>query len=146
MIDLLTDEQIDHVLYSQVVGRIGCHSRGRTYIVPVAYAFDGTHIYAHSREGLKIDIMRENSRVCFQVDIIENLSNWRSVVIDGEFEELAARPMQLKAFNMLHTRLSPFNTSDAAEPLQEPPPGEKSLRPVYFRIAITERHGRFEKK
>ena len=146
MIDILTDEQIDHVLYSQTVGRIGCHSQGRTYIVPVAYGFDGTHIYAHSREGLKIRIMRENPRVCFQVDSIENLANWRSVIIDGEFEELVSRPLQVKAFNMLHSRLTPFITSDAAKPLQKPPAGEKRLRPVYFRIAIAEKHGRFEKK
>src|SRR5687768_6959788 len=98
---------------------MGCQYQGRTHIVTVAYGFDGTHIYAHSRAGLKIDIMRENPRVCFQVDIVENLANWRSVIIDGEFEELVTKPMQLKAFNLLHSRLSPLITSDAAKPLQK---------------------------
>lgn len=146
MIDILTEDQIDHVLYSQVVGRIGCHLDGKTYVVPVAYAFDGSHIYAHSRVGLKIRIMRKNPRVCFQVDEIDNLANWRSVLIDGEFEELTTTVKQLKAFEVLKSRLSPISTSDAARPVQNPPPGEKRRRPIFFRIAILEKSGRYEKK
>jgi len=146
MIDMLTNDQIDHLLLSQLVGRIGCHANGRTYIVPVAYAFDGSYIYAHSRAGMKIEIMRKNPKVCFQVDAIENLANWRSVIIDGEFEELNSTQARLKAFNILRTRLSPFTISDAAKPLETPPAGEKKLRPVYFRIHILEKNGRYEKR
>jgi hypothetical protein len=146
MIDNLTSEQIDHVLYSQIVGRIGCHANGKTYIVPVAYAFDGKHIYAHSRVGMKINIMRQNPSVCFQVDSIENLANWRSVIIDGEFQELKTNEAKLKAFKILKSRLSPFIISDAAKPLQTPPAGEKKLHPVYFRIEVHEKHGRYEKR
>ncbi len=146
MIGVLTDEQIDHVLNSQVVGRIGCHQNGKTYVVPVAYAFDGTHIYAHSRLGLKIKVMRTNPRVCFQVDMIDNLANWRSVLLHGDYEELTTTVKQLKAYELLKSRLSPISTSDAARPVQNPPPGEKKLRPIFFRIAITEKSGRYEKK
>ena len=146
MIDVLTDDQIDHVLQSQVVGRIGCHYDGKIYIVPVAYAFDGTYIYAHSRLGTKIRMMRKNPRVCFQVDVIDNLANWRSVLIDGEYEELTTTATQLKAFELLHSRLSPISTSDAARPSQTPPPGEKKLRPIFYRILIKEKSGRFERK
>ncbi|MDQ2657698.1 MAG: pyridoxamine 5'-phosphate oxidase family protein, partial [Bacteroidota bacterium] len=128
MIDLLTDEQIDQVLNSQVVGRIGCHQNGKTYVVPVAYAFDGTDIYAHSRLGLKIKVMRTNPRVCFQVDVIDNLANWRSVLLHGDYEELTTTARQLKAYELLKSRLSPITTSDAAKPVQNPPPGEKKLR------------------
>lgn len=146
MIDILTDDQIDQVLASQVVGRIGCHSEGKTYIMPVAYAFDGTHIYAHSRVGLKIHIMRKNPSVCFQVDVIENLANWRSVLIDGEFEELTTSVLQLKAFKLLKVRLSPIITSDAAKPLEYSASGEKKLRPVFFRISVLAKSGRYEKR
>lgn len=146
MIGTLSEEQIDQVLISKAVGRIGCHADGKTYVVPVAYAFDGTHIYAHSRAGQKIAMMRKNPRVCFQVDDIDNLANWRSVVIDGEYEELKTATLQAKAFNLLRTRLSPLITSDAAKPAEVPPPGEKKLRPVYFRIRVNEKSGRFEKK
>lgn len=145
MIDSLTNEQIDHVLFSKVVGRIGCHSEGKTYVVPIAYVFDGTHIYAHSRVGQKIRMMRDNPRVCFQVDDIDDLTNWRCVVIDGEYEELDTPALQAKALHLLKARLTPLNTSDAARPL-EPPPGEKKRRPVFFRISVREKTGRYERK
>jgi nitroimidazol reductase NimA-like FMN-containing flavoprotein (pyridoxamine 5'-phosphate oxidase superfamily) len=41
MLGELTPEQINAVLFSEVVGRIGCHSEGRTYVVPITYVFDG---------------------------------------------------------------------------------------------------------
>lgn len=145
MIGELTDRQIDHVLASQVIGRIGCHVEERTYIVPVAFAFDGHYIYAHSRNGLKISMMRKNPKVCFEVDIIENMANWRSVIIQGEYEELKTSELQMKAFTLLSDRLSPMRTSQAARPSPQPPPGEKKMRPVFFRIAVVEKSGRYEK-
>ena len=88
MIDNLSDDQIDHILSAQVVGRLGCHAEGKTYVIPIAYVFDGSYVYAHSRMGTKVAMMRKNRRVCFQVDVIHNMANWRSVMIDGEYEEL----------------------------------------------------------
>lgn len=142
----LTDEQIDQVLACQVVGRIGCHLAGRTYVVPIAFAFDGEYIYAHSRVGMKIEILRKNPSVCFQVDIVENMANWRSVVLQGDYEELTTSALQLKAYKMLSARLSPLITSDAVKTVESPAPGEKKLRPIFFRIAIREKSGRFEKR
>ena len=145
MIDNLSDDQIDHILSSQVVGRLGCHAEGKTYVVPIAYVFDGSHIYAHSRIGRKIEMMRKNPEVCFQVDVIDNMANWRSVMIDGEYEELKTHALQERALKLLKARLSPIITSDAAKPLDTPPPGEKRLRPVFFRIKMLEKSGRYEK-
>ncbi len=144
MIGSLNDAQIDHVLLSQVVGRIGCHVSGKTYVVPVAYAFDGTYIYGHSRLGQKIQMMRKNSRVCFQVDQIDNLANWRCVVIDCEYEELTTVRQQNHAFALLKDRLGPIITSTAAKPTQHI--GEKKMRPVLFRFKILEKSGRFERQ
>jgi nitroimidazol reductase NimA-like FMN-containing flavoprotein (pyridoxamine 5'-phosphate oxidase superfamily) len=145
MIGELTNAQIDQVLASQMIGRIGCHVEGRTYIVPVAFAFDGHHVYAHSRSGLKISMMRKNPKVCFEVDIIENMGNWRSVILQGEYEELKTGELQLLAFKLLSDRLSPLQTSQAARPSPRTPPGEKKMRPVFFRISIIEKSGRYEK-
>lgn len=144
MIGELSKTQIDHVLASQPVGRIGCHADGLTYVVPVAYAYDGDYVYAHSRVGLKIGMMRKNPNVCFQVDMIEGLATWRSVILQGVFEELKTSAAQAKAFERLKERLSPLVTSAAAKPVQ-PPPGEKKQRPVFFRIRITSSSGRYEK-
>ena len=54
MFGRLDPEEIDELLHQQIVGRIGCHSDGVTYIVPISYAYDGKYIYAHTLEGMKI--------------------------------------------------------------------------------------------
>lgn len=147
MTDSLTKDQIDVVLRSELIGRIGCSNNGKVYVVPVAYAYDGKYIYAHSREGLKILMMRKNPNVCFQVDSIDNMTNWRSVVAWGKYEELKTSAHQLKAFRLLRDRFAPFNTSDTAKPTRgnEPAQVEKAKRAIYFRIAISQVSGRYEK-
>lgn len=96
----LAREEIDEVLRAGLVGRIGCHDDGATYVVPVIYAYDGEAFYVVSGEGRKLAMMRANPRVCFEVDeVVERAPRWRSVVAEGRFEELhglaAARALAL---------------------------------------------------
>ena len=149
MLGQLTNEQIDHVLNHQVIGRLGCLSDDKMYIVPVTYVYDGTHIYAHSKEGLKIEKMRKNPSVCFEVDIIDNLTNWRSVILWGEFEELNDPSEQQKAMKILMDRLAPLATSETVRPVKgtsrDPHYQDKGLKAVAYRIRVTEKTGRYEK-
>lgn len=73
----LNTEEIETLLHSQIIGRIGCHYDNSTYIVPISYAYDGEFVYALTREGLKINIMRQNRQVCFEVEAIPDLGNWK---------------------------------------------------------------------
>jgi len=36
--------------------------------VPVIFGWDGNCIYVYTTEGKKVDMMRENQRVCFEID------------------------------------------------------------------------------
>jgi nitroimidazol reductase NimA-like FMN-containing flavoprotein (pyridoxamine 5'-phosphate oxidase superfamily) len=40
MIGDLNFKEVEEVLKDQLIGRIGCHSNGVTYIVPVSYAYN----------------------------------------------------------------------------------------------------------
>ena len=71
MIGELTSEQIEHLLQTQAIGRIGCHANGITYIVPVSYVYHDNRVYGHSDEGLKLRLARANPEVCFEVERIE---------------------------------------------------------------------------
>ena len=113
MIGTLTNSQIIQVLHTQLYGRLGCVSNGKPYIVPVSYAFDGKHIYAHSREGQKIEMLRKNPQACFQVDVIENLSKWRSVIILGRYHELKTIKDQTLAMKLLDDRFGPLHVSES---------------------------------
>ena len=80
---------IEELLGRSIVGRIACNAAGdRPYLVPLAYTYDGESIYAVSGPGRKIDLMRADPRVSFEVDRVESSDTWQSVVAEGEFEEV----------------------------------------------------------
>lgn len=151
MLGSLSKEQIEYILYSQLTGRIGCYAEGKVYIVPITYAYYKGAIYAHSKEGLKIHMMRQNPLVCFETDQIDNPANWRSVIVWGTYEELSKPEMQEEGCRILRNRLMPYNTSETVSPIhhnewpEKPGLVEKPMRPVVFRINIKESSGRFEK-
>jgi nitroimidazol reductase NimA-like FMN-containing flavoprotein (pyridoxamine 5'-phosphate oxidase superfamily) len=58
------------------------------YVVPVTYAYDNGYIYGHTKNGLKICMMRKYPNVCFEIDRIKDMSSWKSVILYGTFEEL----------------------------------------------------------
>ena len=148
MLGNLTDSQIDFVLYSQVTGRIGCYTDGEIYVVPVTYAFDGQYIYARSNEGRKIEIMRANDQVCFEVEDIDTLAHWRCVILWGTYEELTTTEAQKKGAQVLSDRLQPLITSETARPHRQtmsPQVVEKEKKPIIYRIRVDRKTGKYEK-
>ena len=148
MLGKLTDAQIEQVLQTQLVGRLGCYADGKMYVVPVTYVYGDGYIYAHSKEGLKVQMMRKNPQVCFQVDAMENMTNWRSVIVWGEYQELKSEKEQNTGMKIMIDRLAPFMTSETVRPSSNPHAPEiveKGFKAVAYRIKVTESTGRFEK-
>ncbi len=150
MLGELSNIQIETILRSEVVGRIGFSDRHKTFIIPVTYAFDRNSIYVQSRPGKKIDVMREHPRVCFQVDEIEDQENWRSILVWGTYEELVDPTAYQKGSNILRERLRPFHTNSinkaGLDLSRAPLEVDREAKPIIFRINITELSGRFEKE
>lgn len=144
MIVELSREQMERVLHREVIGRIGCHAEGKTYVVPITYVYDGDSVYGHSAEGLKLQMMRKNPRVCFEVDHLENLVNWQSVIAWGEFEELKGQEA-LAGMQKLVNRLMPLMSSETAQPTHGQNAGASGQASIY-RIRLEEMTGRFEKR
>jgi nitroimidazol reductase NimA-like FMN-containing flavoprotein (pyridoxamine 5'-phosphate oxidase superfamily) len=138
----LTSEEIDGLLRSEAIGRIGCYAFGRPYIVPITYAYDGVAVYGHSREGLKLRVMRSNPTVCFEVDRMKSLSDWQSVIALGTFSELEAGEAEI-AMELLRRRLAPLVASATSLPDSRLHPS--GLPWSVFRILLGERSGRFER-
>ena len=151
MLGELNREQIEDVLRRALIGRIGCVVDGKCYVVPVSYAYDGEHVYAHSGEGLKIRAMRASPRVCFEVEEMDNLANWRSVIAWGTYEELHDQGAT-KAMEQLMSRFLPLMASETAHPshgLGAPSPHRQDTggkKAVLYRIRLDEKSGRFEKR
>src|SRR5262249_46940511 len=73
-------------------GRLACSRKDRPYVVPVYLAYDSDHLYGFTTVGQKVEWMRENPKVCVQVDEIREHFQWRSVVVHGRYRELPDLP------------------------------------------------------
>ena len=149
MLGELNEAQINNLLLSQAVGRIGCTDGKQPYIVPVTYVFDGKDIYGQTRMGTKLDLMRKNTNVCFQVDTMLNMANWQSVVVFGTFQELKGKAA-VKARAYLYDRVLPLMTSSTIHAHEHEVLSKiddsNHVKPVMYRIKIKTKTGRFEKQ
>lgn len=142
MLGELRSDEIEEVLRENIIGRVGSHAYGKTYVVPITYAYDGAYVYAHSAEGMKLHMMRQNPRVCFEVDNMDDMANWRSVIAWGVFEELHSG-QAARALDILLAHIEPH--------LQGPPGASvhptSGMQPaVLYRIKLEEKTGRFERR
>jgi hypothetical protein len=144
----LSNAEIDGLLGSNTVGRIGCHAGDRTYIVPIGYAFEDGCVYAHAQEGLKVMMMRENPQVCFQVDDTATLTDWKSVIAWGKFEELKHEADRKHALKVLMRRKIPFQSSATMSIVPNWPFFEETdhVPGIFFRIELLKKTGRFERR
>lgn len=142
MLGELARADVESVLRENVIGRIGCHAFGRTYVVPITYAYDGKAIYAHSVEGMKLHMMRENPHVCFEVDSMDGMANWKSVIASGIFEELHGDDAR-NSFEWLSEELSERIDGPPGETVH---PKDGLATGVVYRIVLEEKTGRFERR
>lgn len=149
MLGQLNDEQIENVLSSQVVGRMACVDGRRPYIVPVTYTYDGEYIYGQTNEGMKLNILRKNKNVCFEVDMMSNMRNWQSVIVFGKFEELKDKEAE-KARDILFGKVFTLMTSSTVHAHEHEATAKVDdstrVKHVMYRIKIKNKTGRFEKQ
>lgn len=137
MSDELSPAEIEDLLRAQVVGRIGCHSEGLTYVVPVIYAYDAEGLYVASVEGQKTRMLRKNPRVCFEVDEYDGAGSWRSAIVHGDYEELSEADAR-KALELLAERFQRVGEEGSSRRRHD----AGDTRAVCFRIRIREATGR----
>jgi nitroimidazol reductase NimA-like FMN-containing flavoprotein (pyridoxamine 5'-phosphate oxidase superfamily) len=133
MIGTMNPDEIEAMLQRLRVGRIGCSLHDRPYVVPIDYTYSGGCVYGYGAPGRKIEIMRTQPNVCFQVDEIEGPSSWRTVIADGVYEELTDPAERRDALARLVRRSGGLVQ-------RVPNPGTQI---VVFRLRLTDRSGRF---
>lgn len=142
MLGELSAPEIERLLRDNVIGRIGCHAFGKTYVVPITYAYEDGRIYAHSKEGMKLHMMRENPHVSFEVDCMDETGNWKSVIANGVFQELRGNEARAR-FTWLVDQISDRLAGPPGETVH---PSDTNSPHVMYRIALEEKSGRFERR
>jgi len=67
--EITNTRDIEAILHSQRVCRLGMISEGRAYVVPVNFGYEPGALYLHSsRKGKKIEALANNPEICFEVD------------------------------------------------------------------------------
>lgn len=61
---------IEEIFKKAKVLRLGLCENNNPYIVPLNFGYKDNHIYLHSsKKGMKIDILKKNNNVAFEVDL-----------------------------------------------------------------------------
>jgi nitroimidazol reductase NimA-like FMN-containing flavoprotein (pyridoxamine 5'-phosphate oxidase superfamily) len=149
MIGTLSDVEMENLLHSQLIGRLACIQGDEPYIVPMAFAYEGSQILCQTTPGLKLATLRLHPKVCFEVDQLTDLRNWKSVILFGTFreiQELQMSPSRQWLFDRIFPMSTPAETYGYGHAADAVISDENRLKPVLFAIDIHRMTGRFEKQ
>jgi len=122
----ITDKaQIEDVIRRAKVCRLGLCDQGQPYVVPLCFGYENDTLYCHSApEGRKLDMIRSNPKVCFELDVDQEFVpgaiackwslSYRSVIGFGTaalIEDAAAKRRALDVI-MAHYADGPFTYED----------------------------------
>jgi uncharacterized protein len=80
--EIVDQTAIRAVMAEAQVCRIGLCDDGMPYVVPMNFGLGQNCLYLHcASEGRKLDILRKNDRVCFEMDILHEV--WRHALNCG---------------------------------------------------------------
>jgi uncharacterized protein len=137
----MTAEECSAFLERASLGRLGCSYENQPYVVPIHLAYEDPYLYVFSTLGQKVKWMRANPKVCVQTDEIKNESEWISVIVYGEYEELPdpQRTAERKHANSLLAKRYQWWLHALGE--RQMRVSENSIEPLFFRIRIQSMSG-----
>ena len=134
----LPRDEIEEMLLRNKVGRLAFSFHDRVDIQPIHYVYERGWLYGRTSEGDKIVSLTHNQWIAFEVDEIEDVFEWRSIVIHGSLwilhpsGSLRAEEVWKKASELV-TRIVPGALTER-DPV--------SFRQTLFRIAVSDVRGR----
>ena len=147
IVQTLSAPECTTLLVKNRLARLACARDGQSYVIPIYYAYSAHYLYAFSMPGKKIEWMRENPLVSVQVDERGTGREWKSVVVDGRYEELPDRighkVERDRAWSVLSKHVDwwePGALKPTAPPISDHSPH------VFFRISIEQLSGREAKE
>jgi nitroimidazol reductase NimA-like FMN-containing flavoprotein (pyridoxamine 5'-phosphate oxidase superfamily) len=105
--------EIGAIIQKSEVCRLGLAVDNTPYIVPVFFGYENNCLYIHcAKEGLKLDMIRQNNNVCFEVEVDTEITNrdkpacqwsssYRSVIGYGSAFILEKLDEKIQALNVI---------------------------------------------
>jgi uncharacterized protein len=130
--------EVRDLLARNHVGRLAYSFHDRVDIEPIHYVCHEDWLYGRTAAGTKLDQLERNRWVAFQVDEVEDLYEWRSVVVHGAFYQLSPEgaPWEREAWESAIQSIR--SLIPAAFTAADPTP----FRNVVFRVAVQNASGR----
>lgn len=116
--EIKDQHEIAKILHNATVLRLAMCKENMPYLVPLSFGYDDKCLYFHcAHEGQKIDFLRANAQVCFEVEgrvaiktHAEKPCNWgfsyESVIGRGTAEELTATSGKQEALGCIMKQYS----------------------------------------
>jgi uncharacterized protein len=110
--EITNKKEIEQIFKEALVCRLGLFDGKSPYLVPVNFGYKEDTLYFHSAlVGRKIDIIKKNPDVCFEIDIpgktisSEKACNWGmsfvSIIGEGKVEFLDDETEKIDALNII---------------------------------------------
>ena len=110
--EITEQKDMDAIMKKAQICRLGVSYESMVYIIPMSFGYTDRVLYFHSApEGLKLMILRENPKACFEVEFdtqvipSERGCNWtmryQSVIGFGEVEFIEDLEEKRKAFQII---------------------------------------------
>ncbi|MQA92742.1 MAG: hypothetical protein GEU90_21390 [Gemmatimonas sp.] len=135
----LEESECFEILSRNHVGRVAYARKSAIDVEPVHYVYSDGWIYGRTSEGKKIEMTGYSWwPVAFEVDEVEDLFRWRSVVVHGGFYTMPSKGVEWeieewkKGVELLRTLIPETFKKD------DPVPS----RTIVFRIAVQEIRGK----
>jgi nitroimidazol reductase NimA-like FMN-containing flavoprotein (pyridoxamine 5'-phosphate oxidase superfamily) len=143
--EIKSKSEIKSIINSGQVCRVAFSLNDEPYIVPMYYGYKDNSLFFHSaKEGKKIDIIKKNNQVCFEIDInhsIINTSvpcNWKNsyscVIGFGKAKLVESYTEKVKALNYIIDHYSKGTIYEI--------PKENVLKTAIIKIEIEEITGK----
>ena len=119
------------------IGRLAFARANQPLVVPIFFSHHDDYLYCVSTIGQKIEWMRENPLIAVEVDEIKDPQHWESVLVTGQYEEIANTPetqeLRQFAWSLLQRRKIWWEPGYVETVLGAKP---RPNVPLYFRIRM----------
>jgi len=134
----LSREECIALLDRHQVGRLAFTQRERLDIEPIHYVHVDGWLYGRTQPGTKLEVLLHNRWVAFEVDEVDALFDWRSVVVRGGLYLLRAEGSDTERERYAQGVAAVRRLIPAAFTPDDPTPE----RAILFRIHVDELNGR----